>query len=199
MNSAPAETAETGNGREPRVILFGRFMLPDASEHPCQVTQLTPEGAVFLTGIAASSGLGIVAYIDEIGRLEALAGEAVEGGFAVTFQISGPRRERIESRIRLLRGLSPGDDEDDEIRHRRHPRQTNTSASHITLPDGRVYPCEVMDVSVSGAAVKTEVIPALGTSVLLGKMRGRVVRYLDSGVAIEFTRHIEAHTAPGPR
>ena len=172
-------------------------MLPDSSEHPCQVTQLSPEGAVFLAGVAAPAGLGIVAYIDEIGRLEAVAGEAVDGGFAVTFQISGPRRERIESRIRTLRGLSP--EEGDEIRHRRDPRQANSSASHITLPDGRVYPCEVVDVSMSGAAVRTEVIPALGTSILLGKMRGRVVRYLDSGVAIEFTRQVEPPTAPAPR
>ena len=191
MNSAPAKTAETASGREPRAILFGRFMLPDSSEHPCQVTQLTPEGAIFLTATAARAGLGIVAYIDEIGRLEAVAGEEVEGGFAVTFQISGPRRERIESRIRLLRDLSP-DEEDDGIRHRRDPRHdAGSSASHLTLPDGRVYPCEVVDVSVSGAAVRTEVIPALGTSILLGKMRGRVVRYLDSGVAIEFTRQVE--------
>ena len=197
MNSAPAETA--GTGREPRAILFGRFMLPDSSEHPCQVTRLTPEGAVFLTGIAARAGLGIVAYIDEIGRLEAVAGEAVEGGFAVAFQISGPRRERIASRIRVLRNLSTGDDED-EIVHRRDPRhETGPSASHIALPDGRVYPCEVVDVSVSGAAVRTEVIPALGTSILLGKMRGRVVRYLDSGVAIEFTRQVEPPMAPAPR
>ncbi|HUE46923.1 MAG TPA: PilZ domain-containing protein [Aestuariivirgaceae bacterium] len=198
MTSAIAETAETGNGREPRAILFGRFMLPDSSEHPCQVTQLTPEGAIFLTGIAARPGLGIVAYIDEIGRLEAMAGEAVEGGFAVTFQISGPRRERIASRIRVLRSLSPDDDEI-ETRHRRDPRHETGSASHLTLPDGRVYPCEVVDVSLSGAAVRTEVIPALGTCILLGKMRGRVVRYLDSGVAIEFTRQVEAPAASAPR
>jgi hypothetical protein len=62
-----------------------------------------------------------------------------------------------------------------------------------------VYPCEVVDVSLSGAAVRTEVIPALGTSILLGKMRGRVVRYLDSGVAIEFTRQVEAPAGPAPR
>jgi hypothetical protein len=199
VNSAPAETAESGTGREPRAILFGRFMLPDASEHPCQVTQLTPEGAVFLTGIAARPGLSIVAYIDEIGRLEAVAGEAVEGGFAVTFQISGPRRERIASRIRVLRSLSPDDDEDD-TRLRRDPRhEPGSTASHLTLPDGRVYPCEVVDVSLSGAALRTEVIPALGTSILLGRMRGRVVRYLDSGVAIEFTRQVEPPTAPAPR
>lgn len=158
-------------------------MLPDSTEHPCQVSQLTPEGAVFLTGIEAPAGSAIVAYIDEIGRLEATAGNAVEGGFAVVFRVSEARRERIESRIRSLQGAST----DDDIPHRRHPRQEKAgSASHITLPDGRVYPCEVIDVSVSGAAIRTDVIPALGMSILLGKMRGRVVRYLESGVAIEF-------------
>ena len=193
MITAPVMSSRPVKERGPRAILFGRFMLPDQSEHPCQVTQLTPEGAVFLTDVAAGAGLGIVAYIDEIGRLEAVAGEAVEGGFAVTFQIGGPRRERIESRIRALR--DPSLEDEDEIPQRRHPRhETGTSASHLTLPDGRVYPCEVVDVSVSGAAVRAEVIPALGTSILLGKMRGRVVRYLDSGVAIEFTPQVEPAT-----
>jgi hypothetical protein len=44
----------------------------------------------------------------------------------------------------------------------------------------------VLDVSISGAAVSIDVIPALQTPVLLGKMRGRVVRYLASGIGIEF-------------
>jgi hypothetical protein len=189
--------AGTDSERAPRAILFGRFMLPDSTEHPCQVSQLTPEGAVFLTGIEAPVGIAIVAYIDEIGRLEAVTGDAVEGGFAVTFQISDARRERIELRIRSLQGASP---DDDDIPHRRHARQEGAaSASHITLPDGRVYPCEVVDVSVSGAAVRTDVIPALGTSLLLGKMRGQVVRYLESGVAIEFTRGLDAATTPTSR
>jgi hypothetical protein len=187
----------TGNGPAARAILFGRFMLPDSTEHPCQVDRLTPEGAVFLTGIDAPPGIGIVAYIDEIGRLEAVTGEAVEGGFAVEFQISESRRERVESRIRSLQDAAA--DDDDEIRHRRDPRQATGSASHITLPDGRVYPCEVIDVSISGAAVKAEVLPALGTSLLLGKMRGRVVRYLENGVAMEFANRLDAPPPHPPR
>jgi hypothetical protein len=186
----------TGTGPAARAILFGRFMLPDSTEHPCQVDRLTPEGAVFLTGIDAPPGIGIVAYIDEIGRLEAVTGEAVEGGFAVEFQISESRRERVESRIRSLQDAAA---DDDEIRHRRDPRQATGSASHITLPDGRVYPCEVIDVSISGAAVKAEVLPALGTSLLLGKMRGRVVRYLENGVAMEFANRLDAPPPHPPR
>jgi hypothetical protein len=191
--TAPLMPAATVREKEPRAILFGRFMLPDSTEHPCQVSELSPDGAVFLTSIAPPVGLSIVAYIDEIGRLEAVTDAPVEGGFAVSFQISGPRRERIESRIRMQLGDT---DVDDGIQHRRHVRHDANSASHITLPDGRVYPCEVIDISLSGAAIKTDVIPALGTCVLLGKMRGRVVRYLESGVAIEFTRQLESVTPP---
>lgn len=197
MGTVPVMSDITGSGPAARAILFGRFMLPDSTEHPCQVDRLTPEGAVFLTSIDAPPGIGIVAYIDEIGRLEAVTGEAVEGGFAVEFQISESRRERVESRIRSLQDAAA--DDDDEIRHRRDPRQGTGSASHITLADGRIYPCEVIDVSISGAAVKAEVLPALGTSLLLGRMHGRVVRYLENGVAIEFANKRDTPPPHPPR
>ena len=192
--NGPLMPAEHAHERGPRAILFGRFMLPDSTEHPCQVSQLSPEGAVFLTGVEPPVGVPIVVYIGEIGRLEAMTGDPVEGGFAVSFRISDARRERIEARIRSL----PSSSESDDIEHRRDLRQDATdSASHITLADGRVYPCKVIDVSLSGAAIDTNVIPALGTNVVLGKMRGRVVRYLESGVALEFTRQLEPATPPG--
>lgn len=168
-------------------------MLPDSSEHPCQVARLSPEGAVFLTAIEPPAGLGIVAYIDDIGRIEAVTGDRVEGGFAVSFRLGALRRERIESRIRSLQASA----DDDEVQHRRDPRnEVASSASHITLPDGRIYACEVIDVSVSGAAVNIHVMPALGTSILLGRMRGRVVRYLESGIAIEFNTQLDSITRP---
>ena len=198
MNSAPVPTPAAEDGQDQRAILFGRFMLPDSSEHPCQVVQLSPDGAVFLTSTAAPpAGLRIVAYLDEIGRVEAVTGDPVEGGFAVSFRSSGQRRERLQSRIRALRGASA---DDAEVADRRDPLHQGThegsGASHITLPDGRVYPCEVMDVSVSGAAIRTHVLPAVGTFVLLGKMSGRVVRYLDRGVSIEFTTHADGPATP---
>jgi hypothetical protein len=87
---------------------------------------------------------------------------------------------------------------------RRHARfEPTEKVSQIILPDGRVYNCEVLDISVSGAAIKTEVMPSVGTFLMLGKMRGRVVRYLDQGVAIEFVKqlmpaHLPTAAAPSP-
>ena len=194
MTTAPVTIAGTGSEEDHRATLSGRFMLPDATEHPCQVVQLSPDGAVFITGITPPVGLAIVAYVDEIGRLEAVTGDAAEGGFAVSFQIGGARRERIASRIRSLLGPLPDGEEAPSRRHSRH--EVSPSASQIILPDGRIYPCEVIDVSISGAAVKTDVMPALGTFVLIGRMRGRVVRYLESGVAIEFTKPRDTSASP---
>ena len=64
------------------------------------------------------------------------------------------------------------------------PRNTRTE---LTLDDGRRYPCRIIDLSLSGAAIDIEVRPALGTPVQLGSMKGRVVRHFQEGVAIEFS------------
>jgi hypothetical protein len=171
----------------PPSVLFGRYMLPNMSEHPCQIAELALESATFLTDSVPQAGTPIVAYIDEIGRIEATAGEAIPGGFKVNFSLSPARRARLEQRLKWLADKSEGSS--DQRRHARYKPKDNKS--HITLPDSRIYPCEVIDISLSGAAVKTEIMPALGTYLLLGKMRGRVVRYLDNGFAIEFTRQLD--------
>ncbi|MFT3986391.1 PilZ domain-containing protein [Aestuariivirga sp.] len=168
--------------------LFGRFMLPDTSEHPCQVNGITIDGATFITPQAAAEGLPIVAYLEELGRIEATTAEPVEGGFKVTFSLTGARRDRLEQRLRWLVQKQKGG----SIEDRRHTRyEPKDSRSQITMPDGREYPCEVIDISLSGAAIKVDVMPSLGTNLLLGKMRGRVVRYLENGVGIEFIKPLE--------
>lgn len=168
--------------------LFGRFMLPDMSEHPCQVQGISLDGATFLTSTIPAPGQSIVAYLEEVGRVEATSAEPIDGGFRVTFALTGARRDRFESRLKWLVDKQKGNTAED----RRHARYEPTQkTSQITMPDGREYPCEVMDISLSGAGVKVDVMPSLGTYILLGKMRGRVVRYLDNGIAIEFVKLLD--------
>ena len=168
--------------------LFGRFMLPDTSEHACQVHGISLDGATFITTRIPAAGQPIVAYLEELGRIEATSAERVDGGFRVTFSLTGARRERLETRLRWLIEKSKNNTAED----RRHVRfEPNEQRSQITMPDGREYHCEVMDISLSGAAVKVEVMPSLGTQLLLGKMRGRVVRYLENGIGIEFVKPLE--------
>jgi len=166
--------------------LVARFMLPDQTDHACRVTNLSISGATFLTNKVPHIGVPIVAYIGELGRTEVLAGPATEGGFLVTFSLTGARLERLQQRIKVM--LADGVDSTTRRYSRLEPSE---KLSHITLPDGRVYPCEVLDISIASAAIKTDVIPGLGTFLMLGRMKGRVVRYLENGVAIEFVKRLE--------
>lgn len=160
-------------------------MLPDMTEHPCQVLKITADGAVFATAVEVPAGVQLVAYIDEIGRVEGHIDKSASGGFSIRFDHTDARRERIQQRLDWL--ASGKANAGAELR--RHERsEPKDNKSHITMPDGRVYPCEVIDISLSGAAIRTDVMPGLGTYMHLGKMRGRVVRYVDEGFAIEFVR-----------
>jgi hypothetical protein len=173
-------------------VTFGRFMLPDLSEHTCQVASIDMEGAVFLTNHKPPNGTLIVAYVEDLGRVELLAGNPVPGGFEVHYALNGARLERLKQRIEWLQQKANG--AADGRKHARYePQEKN---SQIALPDGRIYPCEVIDISVSGAAIKTEVMPSVGTFVTLGRQRGRVVRYMSDGVGIEFVKQITPGQLP---
>ena len=172
--------------------IAARFMLPDQSEHECQVTNLMITGATFLTSKMPHIGVPIVAYIGDLGRIEASVGPATEGGFTITFSCTGARLERLQQRVKALLDVDSG--AATGINARRHLRIEPTEKhSQIMLPDGRVYPCEVIDISVASAAIKTDVMPGIGTFLMLGRMKGRVIRYLDSGVVIEFVKFLDAH------
>jgi hypothetical protein len=165
-------------------------MLPDMSEHPCQVKEISSDGAIFVAATVPPAGQAVVAYIEELGRVEAVSGEPVTGGFSVSFSATGARRDRLVSKIEWMKKREIGGSE-----NRRHPRyEPREKASQITLPDGRVYPVEVIDISVSGAAFKSDIMPSVGTLMLLGRMKGKVVRYLETGVAIEFVKQLDKAT-----
>jgi hypothetical protein len=167
-------------------IIFGRYMLSDMTEYPCQVVDVTLEGATFMAANVPAVGQTLVAYLEEIGRIEAVSAEVLQGGFKINYSMQGSRLERLQQRITWLRN-----NDSSGLDSRRHTRfEPTEKVSQITLPDGRLYNCEVLDISVSGAAIKTEVMPSVGTYLMLGKMRGRVVRYLDQGVAIEFVKQL---------
>jgi hypothetical protein len=166
--------------------MFARFMLADMTEHPCRVSDLSIDGVTFLTEVDVAPLAPLVAYLQDIGRVEGTVVGTVPGGIRISFRLSTARSQRLawqlEQRGRL--GTSA-----ERRSHRRELARDNKS--HITLTDGRVYACEVIDISLSGAALRTTVLPSIGTFLDLCRMRGRVVRYHESGFAIEFLKRLD--------
>lgn len=164
-------------------VLFGRFMLPDQSEHACSVVGLSVLGAEMRSAHLPTFGMPLIAYLEHFGRIEGFAREATVNGFRFEFSLTGARRERFLSRQAWLSTKLAGTAQDERLYNR---RQLTGARSRVVLADGRDYPCEIIDVSLTGAAVASTVLPALGSKVYLGKMLGSVVRYLDNGFALEF-------------
>lgn len=165
------------------VTVFGRFMREDKQEYPCQVVNMSAGGMALLAPVACRDGERIVAYLDNLGRIEGVVVRSFEGGFAMRILASLHKRERIANLLTWLtnqKALGLGE----ERKHERVVPRIN--ASKLILPNGDVHNCRVIDVSLSGASVACAVKPEIGTVVILGRMRGRVVRHHDQGVALQF-------------
>jgi len=166
-----------------RVKIFGRFMREDKQEYPCQVIDMSAGGMAVLAPVSCNVGERVVAYLDNLGRIEAIVVRNFQGGFAARILASLYKRERIANLLTWLTnqerlGLT------EERKHERIVPRIN--ASKLILPDGSVHNCRVIDVSLSGASIACPVKPDIGTMVILGRMRGRVVRHHDQGLALQF-------------
>ncbi len=179
------DRAEESSGTE---ILFGRYMRPDRQEYPCQVGSIDATKIEVIAKHEVEFGEHIVAYLDQIGRIEGVVSQRHEGGFTISLSLSGTRLERFQKRLEWLHNRDESDGADQRRHARYHP---SDSASQLILPDGRTYPCEILDISVSGSSVKVGVIPSIGTYVMLGKMRGRVTRIHAEGIGIEFLKVLD--------
>lgn len=178
-----------------RVSLLGRFMLQDRREYPCQTVDMSPGGVALISPVKGVIGERVVAYLDQIGRVEGQIARHIDGGFAMTIAASPRKRDKLANQLTWLANRHVLNLPED----RRHDRfAPKTSITQIGLPDGRVYKCRIVDVSLSGAAVQCEVKPQIGTRILFGRMRATVVRHFEDGLALEFlTTQTEESLARG--
>ncbi len=177
----PAESDDTA----PPIVLLGRFMRADRSEHTCRARDITTEAVRICSDVEVAPGERIIAYLDDVGRLEGVVTETGEDGFRLKLALGRLGREKLRQKLEWVRSKARGEGREKRRYERYQPKD---SRSCLLLEDGRRYPCEVLDISVAGASVKADVLPAIGTLVQLGKTRGRVVRHHSEGFAIEFVR-----------
>ncbi|WP_106755355.1 PilZ domain-containing protein [Pannonibacter carbonis] len=181
--SVPARGTDRRRHQRVRVNILGRFMLENRQEYPCQVVNMSPGGLAMITPVAGRVGEKVVAYLDHIGRVEGVIARDIEGGFAVSLNTTPRRRDKLASVLTWLANRHELNLPEDRRHDRFIPKNPVT---RIVLPDGTAYMCRILDISLSGAALSCPARPPIGTELGLGKMRGRVVRHLEDGLAVEF-------------
>jgi hypothetical protein len=188
----PALAEERRRHQRVKVNLLGRYMLMDRREFPCQVINMSPGGIALVAPVPGRMGERVIAYIDHLGRLEGKVTRLLDNGFAMTVEATLRKRDKLAAQLTWLANRNILNLPED----RRHGRFTpQKTTARLLLPNGANVACRVIDLSQSGAAigVSQEQRPAIGAMVSVGKVPGRVVRYVDHGFAIEFTRmqHID--------
>lgn len=182
VDYAPSQ-AERRNFQRVRVNIYGRFMLEDRTEHPCQVVDMSPGNVALRCDRTGMPGEKVIAYIDHIGRIEGVITRTLRDGFAMTLIASERKKDKLAAQLTWLANKHELDLPEDRRHERVAPRNPT---SVLQLTDGRQYQCRIVDLSLSGAAIEIDVKPAIGVQVTLGTMRGQVVRHFEEGVAIEF-------------
>jgi hypothetical protein len=170
-----------------KVNLLGRYMLTDRREFPCQVVNMSPGGIAIVAPVSGNPGERVIAYVDHLGRLEGKIARPLENGFAMTIEATLRKRDKLAAQLTWLANRHILNLPEDRRHGRFIPRK---AMARLILPNGNNVTCRVIDLSESGAAIaiSPELRPAVGAMVTVGKAVGRVVRHIEDGFAIEFTR-----------
>ncbi len=170
-----------------KVNLLGRYMLTDRREFPCQVVNMSPGGIAIVAPVSGNPGERVIAYVDHLGRLEGKIARALDNGFAMTIEATLRKRDKLAAQLTWLANRHILNLPEDRRHGRFIPRK---AMARLILPNGNNVTCRVIDLSELGAAIaiSPELRPAVGAMVTVGKAMGRVVRHIEDGFAIEFTR-----------
>lgn len=158
-------------------------MRANRHEYPCKLNDISVGGAAINSPIEVEVGERIVVYFDHLGGLEGHVVRVFEGGFAMQLKMTAHKREKLAAQLTWLINRDVLSSVD-QRRHDRIPVEQRSQA--ILLDTGATLDCEIIDVSISGASLKMDSRPPVGTIVTLGRLRGRVMRHHEQGIGVQF-------------
>jgi len=127
---APSNT-ERRSFQRVRIKIYGRFMLEDRTEHPCQVVDMSPGNAALRCEKSGEPGEKVIAYLDHIGRVEGVVTRRLQDGFAMTIVASERKKDKLAAQLTWLANKHELDLPEDR-RHERIAPRAGPSASSAT-------------------------------------------------------------------
>jgi len=193
----PSPREKRKEGRSP-LTLGGKLFFPDRNqEDTCQILDFSPSGACLKSAASAPIGTRVVLYADGFGRYEGGVVWRDRTMFGVQFRCSQSRRSHTAEQLAVF--LANGG----KLSHglRRTVRLHEPPDLHqIVTSRGERMPCELIDIALGGAALKSSYRPDIGELVRFGECTGRVMRHCTDGFVVEFSpSNATRHPAPPPR
>lgn len=182
------EGVSTTRFQRVHVSLHGRYMLQPKHEYPCQTLEMSPGEAFLLAPINANLGERVVLYLQDLGRFTGIALRLAPAGFEMSLDLSLAKRDKLADRLTWFANryiIDMGE-------QRRHERIVPfTDRTVLRLERAPEYIVKILSLSQSGVSIESDIQPAIGTNIILGRTPAVVVRHLDQGVACEFLRQFK--------
>ena len=177
------EPVEQRQDQRVEVRLLGRFMRSDRKEFDCESIDASPNGIAFAAEAGVQPGERIVAYLNQIGRVEGRVTQIFAKGFAIQMNVPPAKRNKLATQLAWLANRQALGLPEDRRHERITPRDRYTI---LKLPNGREYTATLIDLSMSGAALNVDCEPPIGARVIVGATPAEVVRHVNCGIAVEF-------------
>lgn len=171
--------------------LPGRYALPDRRHSPdekipvyaCRLCSISTRMLVAVGPVVGREGEIVSSHFEEFGILRGRITRRLPSGFVTDIMMPDSERNKLGAKIEWHKKRVNAQVPDMREHKRIQPRDPR---SLLTLADGTSMPCFIIDISQSGAAISAHFWPEIGTPLAVGKLIGRVVRYLDVGFALQF-------------
>jgi hypothetical protein len=152
----------------------------------CRTTRISPFRMMVAVPVIGKVGDRVTPHFRDFGKLDGLISDTTDGGFLLELELTKPTREEFASKLSWLVAKQKNPSIGAKRKQPRFIPECPHSA--LTLADGTIRGCLVIDMSVSGIAVSADVQPQIGTPVAVGACVGRVVRLLPDGFAVKFVQ-----------
>ena len=163
-------------------VRFATETDPDARG---RIVNISESGLYMKCRTRVRVGEAVIAYPDGFGRLPGTVVWADDDGCAVQFLISEQKRSYLAKRLEDGEGHVLFQ----KILERRSSARTklNLEATAV-ISANESFPCIIVDLSETGAAIEATNFPPIGTRVSIGSIHGVVTRHYSDGFALAFSK-----------
>ena len=176
------------------LMMDGTYMLPNWYDpqgrlrtFACRATRVSPFRMIVEVPVVGKVGDSLTSYFQDFGHFEGTISDTTKGGLLLELEMTQAMRAKLAEKLIWLekKAKDPFSISD----ARKNPRFVpKGSQSTLTLAEGTVHACHIIDVSMSGVAVLSEIQPPTGTPLAIGACIGRVIRHFPNGFAVNFVK-----------
>lgn len=150
----------------------------------CRSTRVSPYRMIVDVPVVGRIGDRITSHFGEFGEFEGSVSDTRNGSILLELEMTPERRQWMADKLAWLEKTR----QDPQIQDARQDARFVPQVSHttLTMADGKVSTCFIIDMSATGVAVSSEVQPEIGTPLAVGSLVGRVVRIFETGFAVKF-------------